>query len=277
MENELISWRVDYVKFKVHGEAEQMQPFLDEWNWMQEKFNKDLPIYQGGCTATMVRGAYSGHLPLWAFQMWGERAAYVASLDWERWSPVLFRMDVCKGVGFSTYGLDKLYRKFKDVNRGRLNLSLFDTRNREKVDGRTAGGDGFAVGSHASEFRITHYRKGQAPTGKIEYQLAGKRVWREVDLVQQFWDDNIDTQHAIAWKMLKEKLVASSCVEYAKNAGMPLKVAQAILSEEKPMQEEGDADIEGVMNTLSLFSDGDLHVTSYRVLEELEGRRRKRS
>lgn len=114
----------------------------------------------------------AGGLRLYSFEVWGELAEHWAQacspVEWNKLQRLDYRiaceLDPRNFAGFANYvGNSGKYGR---------NINTFKTREREKSEGRHAGGQGVSVGSHKSDRRLVVYkRKGES--GAIELQLSG--------------------------------------------------------------------------------------------------------
>lgn len=89
------------------------------------------------------------------------------------WYRFIYRFDYKIPVEISTERFDGLYGYIRENQTKKRNLSIFDTRPRQKKEGRNAGGKGIAIGSHKSDTRLAVYKK-TGEQGAVEFQFKGK-------------------------------------------------------------------------------------------------------
>lgn len=110
----------------------------------------------------------------WKYEVdtWGEfsdallRQLPDAYLDW------VSRLDWRQPLDVEPATLPRLDLFVRNHGRGKRNTQLFNTRPRIKKEGRNAGGQGWAMGSHKSDKRVVVYSKG-GERGAVELNVSG--------------------------------------------------------------------------------------------------------
>lgn len=151
---------------------------FDLWQQMQEKLCQQAelvaadagiePKYNSRCLGVSDVGGKR----IYSFETWGafseEWAQTVRDAIWFKVQRLDFRieceLDPTTFAGFAGY-VEKNGKYARNVN-------TFATREREKKEGRHAGGKGVSVGSHKSDRRLVVYKRKGEP-GAIELQVSG--------------------------------------------------------------------------------------------------------
>jgi len=165
--------RCDYAKFAVKltvaAAVQAQQDFINAMEQHPEQGKEGK-----GYNITSVR-RYDDGTYLYVFETWGVQAEAIQYLDFDRWSKHLDRLDVRRDMDVSPSGVNSIYNHLLEHKAGNRNVQLFNSRTRSKRQGRQSGGQGIAIGSHKSDFRMTVYKRGNE-RGAIEFQLQGKRI-----------------------------------------------------------------------------------------------------
>lgn len=120
-----------------------------------------------------------GDKRLYSFETWGAFSdAWAQTVGPLKWAE-LQRLDIRIECDIDTRKLTGLYGWVSEKGKYGRNVNLFDSREREKKEGRHAGGCGISIGSHKSDRRLVIYkRKGER--GAIELQLSGRALQKLV-------------------------------------------------------------------------------------------------
>lgn len=128
-----------------------------------------------------------GQRRLYTFETWGEFSDKFAQVAGSaRWVD-LHRLDLRIEIPVNVEALLGLAGYVEQNGKFGRNVQYFSTREREKKEGRHAGGRGVSIGSHKSDRRLVVYkRKGEK--GAIELQLSGKLLRNLVGHAKEQWD-----------------------------------------------------------------------------------------
>lgn len=210
-------YRCDYAKFAVKMEPDRIQKLYREWRDCIQGGDPTLDAPQDNSFKS-VRINPDG-TRLYVFQVWGERATTVRYLDWSVWSKYLERIDVREETDVSRKGIEALYNYASSHNTARRNIQLFTSRSRSKRDGRPAGGDGLAIGSHKSDFRFSIYKRG-TERGACEFQLSGDFLKRCSAIVNMGRTQSYELPVNDPWGSLMSYLRTASWAELGSTVGL---------------------------------------------------------
>ena len=219
--------RVDYVKFKYRAEYDVSQVWGHEFVRACEQLQR----------ATGASGGWKAHRlsphtdpkPLWSLEAWGAVAEAVNLLNFEFWTAHLERMDVRQSVDMDSRGREALYQHLRSTGTGNRSLTQYSSRKRQKVGGRHAGGEGFAVGSHKSDFRASFYQRGGEP-GAVEFQMSGTRIARALDVVNPLVEQQPNMPDWRRWSALFTALHGQGWGEATRVMGLSRSDTLGILS-----------------------------------------------
>lgn len=117
---------------------------------------------------------------IYSYETWGEASdVWARALPAEKWSN-LHRLDFRIEVDVDVEKLAGLVHHVERVGKFGRNVQYFSTRERDKKEGRHAGGKGVSIGSHKSDRRLVIYRK-KGERGAVELQLSGALLRRMVE------------------------------------------------------------------------------------------------
>lgn len=123
-----------------------------------------------------------GDKRLYSFETWGPFSdAWAQTVGPLKWME-LQRLDIRIECDIDPEKLTGLYGHVSANGKYGRNVNLFDSREREKKEGRHAGGKGISIGSHKSDRRLVIYRRKGEP-GAIELQLSGRTLQKLVAAV----------------------------------------------------------------------------------------------
>lgn len=206
---------------------------------------------------------------LYSFETWGKLSDVMARYADDREWAHLQRLDYqipCDIDDEKIHGLYEHLRKNKA--RGR-NVTSFDTRPREKSQGRHAGGHGVALGSHKSDKRLSiSKRKGES--GYIELQLSGKLLRT---LVGEALQKVRTSQTGETMYQVMSQMCQAALEKMAREAGF--ETAQALVrsvSPDAPAQPPADflveAPVEMLVQTFMNLSPSEQSLALRRVMGE---------
>lgn len=269
-------WVYDYVKFSIACEQEMYQRFANGWNTAMRQL-PDGTNKPGGNKHSMVRGSHGGHHPLWVFEAYGNQSEDVFNMHFDTWAPYLTRVDVATYVDLTAKGLDLVYRQLMVNNRRNLNIAQHASRIRDKVNGRSAGGHGVAVGSHKSDMRMSLYTRGREGLGKLEFQQQGVRVTNRVaetlmhiQPMEQDWIEN-----EAKWADLRSRLAVGGQTELQKASNLSTEEVLELGEAAYETCTSTELRADSMVQQLSLLTDGELSIATYKMMEILEARRKK--
>lgn len=193
-----VGYRVDYGKFLVRCEWDRLQQFKADWDYVMHEVG--LRANWSGGQKLRALGADSEGERMYAFEVWGHLAEAVHLLSWEQWSPYCERIDLRTEVDMCDDGRQQFYEHVKRNGARGRNVVEYSSKKRSKEGGRHAGGKGVAVGSHASDYRLSVYQRGDEP-GALEFQLRGARIERGLNTAQMMLDTDGPKS---AWRVWQE-------------------------------------------------------------------------
>jgi hypothetical protein len=211
------AYRCDYAKFKARVDYDQAQVLSAIWQHTETEYRVATRC-DGGAKISAL-GPGDGDKRLYAFEVWGELSEMVHLLPFELFIEHVDRLDVRQAVNMADDGREELYQHLAAGKvKGRM-LTKYSSRRRTKQGGRHAGGQGFAVGSHKSDFRFSVYQRGDEP-GAVEFQMSGKRVERALSNVWQIREERPSDADWFSWADLLRTLHRNGWSEAVELAGL---------------------------------------------------------
>lgn len=203
--------RPDYVKLIVSVDDET----LEHWQTrIADAQNETYDFYnlEGGHKDNMLRRTATGRY-LWSFEWWGEQATVLYNMPKEWASRYLKRLDVRYEYIGTVAGIKQVGNLIDNGKRRGRNYQRHNSRIRQKRDGRTAGGDGWSLGSHKSEWRASVYKRGEEQAA-VEFQVTDKTLLQAVTDTQDmmpetasdylFWSELCVRVHVRGWMTLED-------------------------------------------------------------------------
>jgi hypothetical protein len=112
---------------------------------------------------------------IYIIETWGPFAQAVFERLPEQYYKHVCRLDYRIELEVNADRLADLAHYMEKNGRGSRNVNYFNTRERQKSEGRHAGGKGVSHGSHKSDIRLAVYKRKGEP-GAIEIQVSGDTV-----------------------------------------------------------------------------------------------------
>lgn len=154
-----------------------------------------------------------GQKRLYTFETWGEFSDKFARVAGARKWVELHRLDIRIEMPVDVDKLLGLAGYVEKNGKFGRNVQYFSTREREKKEGRHAGGCGVSIGSHKSDRRLVIYKR-KNEKGAIELQLSGKLLrnltgiareqWEACNGARSFYDLMLDLVRPALEKMCRE-------------------------------------------------------------------------
>lgn len=209
--------RPDYVKFVFRGPLDLCETYklrFIETIAAGEEFDGS----ESGYHVKPICKHKDGHWS-YAYEVYGPLAQVVRYFDWKAWSPLLQRFDVRIDYDLTIEGVRALREHLEQNGSGGRNVHTFNSRVRNKKDGRDAGGFGVGVGSHKSSARLTAYKRGKE-MGGLEYQLSGKRVNTGVGVVDMLRKAGHEQSHDDPWAEFRQQVFTIAVKDFERSTGM---------------------------------------------------------
>lgn len=128
---------------------------------------------------------------LYSFETWGRFSeAWAQTVNPAEYDN-LQRLDYRIEADIDTSKLPGFAHHVESNGRFGRNVSTFSSREREKKEGRHAGGKGCSIGSHKSDRRLVIYRR-KGESGAIELQLSGQTLRRMVQAAKSAVEANLE-------------------------------------------------------------------------------------
>lgn len=175
--------RIDRFDLLLHKDADAWQvlyPRMDEM-FVELARSSQVPITRNHrCLgANTVNGKR-----LYSYETWGEASdVWAKAIGPDQWSN-LHRLDFRFECDVDVEKLAGLVHHVERVGKFGRNVQYFSTREREKKEGRHAGGKGVSIGSHKSDRRLVIYKK-KGERGAVELQLSGGLLVRMVGIAKE--------------------------------------------------------------------------------------------
>jgi hypothetical protein len=175
--------RIDYVRLSRKFDVQRGLAWTGVLRDIIERYQNDHPDVKGNFKVGTVKRYDDGEY-LYTVQVWGDLCGFVTRLDFGRYAKYVTRLDFRMELAVTKDGLASLGDVAKQNNSASRNITSYDTRARDKKEGRHAGGIGLALGSHGSTKRLTFYKRGNEK-GAMEYQTqmteCSKIINRAID------------------------------------------------------------------------------------------------
>lgn len=253
--------RFDYAKFNIECEADLVQGWYDAWVLARDSFTAGAAV-PGGEKFRIIRSR-PGELHLLAFEAWGEMTGLIHHLPFAPWADYAERLDVRTGTPIQEGAIETLHKLVSQHGKGNRNVTAYSSRQRERRDGRSAGGHGIAIGSHKSEFRVSVYKRGNEP-GAIEYQFRGDRLHRSIHAARLMERNSRGGEVRNLWEHVRLLLGSAGYVEMVQVTGLQGEVIDAVLDgsfvQDTPVEEQL-REIEAAMDRLPPDAKGALFQT----------------
>lgn len=209
--------RCDYFKFKLQLDVENAILVERSTREIMEAYKAAHDV-AGGWKMGIAR-VVDKQTRVYYIEAWGELSQAMTMFDFDEWSAHVERVDVRQSVNWSDDGAEALYQYLKANGTGNRMIQQFNKPKRQKVGGRDGGGQGFAVGSHKSDYRASVYRRG-GEDGVVEFQLSGKRLERALAGVWQSRDDGSEAALSNPWQAVMNGLHHGAWYEFRTMAGL---------------------------------------------------------
>lgn len=194
--------RIDYVRLSRKFDVQRGLAWTAVLRDIIERYQDDKKGVKGNFKVGTVKRYDDGEY-LYTVQIWGDLCGFLNRLDFDRYSKYVTRLDFRSELGVTKTGLDCIADLAKQNNSARRNINTYDTRPRDKKEGRHAGGIGVALGSHGSTKRLTFYKRGNEK-GAMEFQTqmaeCTKIINRAVDTAAR--DTNPDSASKWAYVLM---------------------------------------------------------------------------
>lgn len=147
-------------------------------------------VYSGGdindTHHVHIHGGYGAIEKWYTLEVWGDAAEVVKLLVGPRWWTNLDRVDV-KGVVWDLSPEQNAANGLMLAMQGcQYMVNTYNQKERRKKNGKSAGGKGFAIGSHKSDLRISAYNRPNTDVG-LEFQCSGAMLTRlQAHTISQF-------------------------------------------------------------------------------------------
>lgn len=152
---------------------ERLQTFFDTVEDKYEKATKTSHLQAMGADNRNGTRMYM-------VETWGAFSEFVLREIPHEWQTFISRLDYRLEIDIADERLTNVYNYISQNQTKARNLQIFDTRPRDKKEGRNAGGKGLAVGSHKSDTRLAIYKR-TGERGAIEWQFKGKALAKILD------------------------------------------------------------------------------------------------
>ena len=197
-----IVYRFDYARFKIECAPENWEKIYNGFREARATFKASGEFDKSHKVNRLWYNAQSG-METWALDIWGEWAGIVQSLDvW--WFDQLTRLDVRGTLWDADDDAVMALGQHLVKARGPYNVHTYSSRPSTKRMGRDRGGEGFAVGSHKSDLRISVYKRAKEPTAQ-EFQMTGRYLVRSMETARENWFATDKT--VCLWYRLKECII----------------------------------------------------------------------
>lgn len=201
--------RVDYLRVAISGEPAAVLATCADYARLCGSY----PTAVHGRSTGKSFKEYPGqskntHTWVKIFETWGDAADVLAHhLSAEAWRGVT-RMDWREEVDTPPLSLRELEDRAHRFCQGALRITRDVSRLRSRRNGRDGGGELLGVGSHASDTRLTVYKRGTAEYA-VEAQLSGKQLTALIaqgffEHSQEPYPDMYDLMKKIASRKLRE-------------------------------------------------------------------------
>lgn len=168
--------RFDYVRITIFGTPSEVINQVGEWTVTYESFGSPVHGRAKG-KQTKSYNAMGSDATLWykTFECWGEAAdAFAHALPQALWAQVT-RCDWREEIPTPPLSLDQMKVRAKRYCPSGMRVTTDESRLRSRRNGRDGGGELLGIGSHASDTRLTVYKRGWAEWA-VEAQISGKQL-----------------------------------------------------------------------------------------------------
>lgn len=214
----------DYARFVFRGDVEPVMARVNQATTALEVLQGDSDIWPGDCKSWGVPPAH-GKPAGRVWECWGPVTFCITRLPFGSFAPKLNRLDVRMTVpDLDALGLDVMWATFRAAGKART-VHRYSSPARSKRNGRDAGGDTLAVGSHKSDVRVSWYiRKGES--GAIEVQCQGDVLKNIVAVIMTGYEGM--TWHSTdMWRDLKTMVWQAGLSRVGDLCGEPFSVLMA--------------------------------------------------
>lgn len=205
--HDVLAHRYDYAKFLLRGPLDLCEHYKLHFVQTIAAGDEDTDGTSGYKAQPVCRHA-DGQWT-YTYEIWGPLSAVVRFLDWNQWSKICHRLDIRWDTDVTTSGIRALRDQLEQGGSGGRNVHTFNSRVRNKKDGRDSGGFGVAVGSHKSELRFSAYKRG-SEKGACEFQLSGKRIKTAMSVVNMEITEGDKLTRTDPWSTLRIKLLSNA-------------------------------------------------------------------
>jgi len=192
--------RIDYVRLSRKLDVARGLVWTAAIRDIIEGVQHEEPNIDGNFKAGTVKRYADGEY-LYTVQVWGSLCKFIARLDFNRYAKYVTRLDFRMELDVTKAGLDCLADVAKQNNHANRNITTYETRPRDKKEGRHAGGIGVAVGSHGSTKRLTVYKRGKEP-GALEFQTQMAETQKIVNMAAKTNFKMADLDNQSRWRMV---------------------------------------------------------------------------
>lgn len=199
--------RLDYIRYTIKGSPSEVLLERERFEGLCTSFVTAVHGRQNGKSfKTYPKHNKDPHIWETVFEAWGRAADEMAKeLEAKDWINVS-RVDWREEIDTPPLSLSELEQRAKMVNDTGRRITRDDSRVRSRRNGRDGGGVLLGVGSHASDTRLTIYKRGDAEYA-VEAQLSGKQLQA---LVQQAFlehsQEPFPDMYTLMRRISKEKL-----------------------------------------------------------------------
>jgi hypothetical protein len=180
--------RIDYVKFVVELEYDVAQHIFRVLNQAVHSADGCHLREKDNFKISALGATQDGQKRRYAVESWGEHAVELSALVPVEWHEHLSRIDYRQELtNVTAEELDAYITKLQMGNKGRRNISTFDTNYRRKTNTRDVGGKGAFLGSRKSASHTALYRRGgEVPVIETRFinskaEAIGQQVLQAVD------------------------------------------------------------------------------------------------
>lgn len=210
-------YAVDKVKFAMELRPDELlalsdafiRPFVDSYGPQSGRPYNIVSVKKG-----TIDGTY-----LYIFDVWGEAAALVDTLNFGSWYPHIDRVDLKVTMPMTPDGRDNYHAYLKDKVGNKRSIGMRDSPPRQKRGSRDAGGHTLALGSHKSDFRV-HWTLRTDEVGYQEFQLEGSRLKPAIYSQDFYIREQGEWASKIGWEPLMQALLVNAQIELQELDGL---------------------------------------------------------
>lgn len=210
-------YAVDKAKFWIDCKPQELSIRMEEWL----SFFGGATGPQGGKVynvQSVKRGEREGSF-WYAFDVWGEAASQIDSLDFETWYPYLDRIDLKTTMPMTEQGRDNYEDYLSEKLAGKRSVGKLTSPTRQKRGNRDAGGHTLTIGSHKSDFRV-HWTLRGGEEGYQEYQLQGTRITMSTEFQRLVASKQEQYKKDYGWHGLCRMLLTRASIELSDLDGL---------------------------------------------------------